>query len=259
MLQYDISKRLCDRIQLGPPILYVRIDQTYQLSVDNCECSSFNVMQLPCRHIFALHSKLEKDLFLPELCSSRWYLTKYERFRRSCCDQESDIVNTSVNPFCQNDGENLSASQRFREMKNCAMNLVDVACQQPPKLFPLFLTRTKNSKDELLTLISNSISISDDIPSDNADEPPDDLGICVCGLNARDDFENRDSLFTCPHCQRWCHFVCNGTLDCFSEEYLSQNDPYGRIVCHRCPLEQYSCKKIMMFLMKSGCKLCTRG
>ncbi|XP_074596809.1 uncharacterized protein LOC141851903 [Brevipalpus obovatus] len=244
MLQYDVSKRLCDRIQIGSPTLYVRIDRTYQVSVNNCECSSFNVMHLPCRHIFALHSRLEKDLYLPELCSSRWYLSKFEHFRRSCCDEESSPVNTSVNPFSQNDSETLSSSQRFREMKDCAMNLVDVACQQPPELYSLFLTKTKNLKDELLNLISNSISVSDDVPSDLTNDSPADPKICICGLNACDDLVNHDNSFTCPHCQRWCHFVCNGTLDCFSSEYLSQNDVNGRVGCHRCPVEQYSCGKI---------------
>ena len=92
------------------------------------------------------------------------------------------------------------------------------------------LKMTQEFKENVVTLIQESVSISDDDPS-----------LCACGLDASDHtIASATNRFTCPTCQNWMHFVCQGTLDGFAEEFMSKEDPSGRIGCHRCPIEQYS-------------------
>ena len=69
----------------------------------SCECTSWNSMKLPCRHIFALRTALELDLFEEELCDKRWSMTYYKEkqriFQIECSDDNpSPCVNISQVP-----------------------------------------------------------------------------------------------------------------------------------------------------------------
>lgn len=39
---------------------------------ENCSCSFFKTMQLPCRHIFKFREEKGLDLFVPDVCALRW-------------------------------------------------------------------------------------------------------------------------------------------------------------------------------------------
>ena len=44
----------------------------------SCECSFFNSMQLPCRHIFAMLSYKDVDLYQPQLVHERWTVDYFQ-------------------------------------------------------------------------------------------------------------------------------------------------------------------------------------
>ena len=61
------------------------------VSVSNCDCIFRNSMLLPCRHIFALRTKLSETLFDPSLCDKRWTAAYYRANQRL-------FLTTSIHP-----------------------------------------------------------------------------------------------------------------------------------------------------------------
>ena len=53
-----------------------------KVTESSCECMFFSSMLLPCRHIFALRSKLALSLYDPDLCNVRWTTSYYRSTHR---------------------------------------------------------------------------------------------------------------------------------------------------------------------------------
>lgn len=56
------------------------------VSCSTCQCTSWNSMKLPCRHIFAVREWLEVDLFETALCDQRWSSSYYKQSQRIFSD-----------------------------------------------------------------------------------------------------------------------------------------------------------------------------
>ena len=76
----------------------------------SCTCSSFVSMKLPCRHIFAIRSKLSFDLYDTSLCNRRWsvdyYLANQRVFRGEEAENSPsfdviDLPSTAKKPLSQ--------------------------------------------------------------------------------------------------------------------------------------------------------------
>jgi len=49
-----------------------------KVTATDCSCGFHKWMLLPCRHIFAVQSSSQVDLYSPELCATRWTLAYYQ-------------------------------------------------------------------------------------------------------------------------------------------------------------------------------------
>ena len=66
-------------------------------SANGCTCAFWKSMQLPCRHLFAVRSKLNLELCSSALCSERWTLDYYHRNHRILSDNYQDFGQSSLN------------------------------------------------------------------------------------------------------------------------------------------------------------------
>lgn len=69
VFHYNTENRTAKSVFKGEPI---------ELSETTCECWFVSTMELPCRHILKLLSQLDEDLFVPEICATRWTRQYYK-------------------------------------------------------------------------------------------------------------------------------------------------------------------------------------
>jgi len=69
-------------------------ERQYTATLDACSCSFRKSMLLPCRHIFAVRKYLQLEIFLIELCATRWSLEYCKAHRQ--LGQASTSTDTPV-------------------------------------------------------------------------------------------------------------------------------------------------------------------
>ena len=91
----------------------------------SCECLFFNSMLLPCRHIFALRSKLGLSLYDSDLCNVRWTTAYYRSTHRifSSFSADCGVALTSS----KQQRRVLSQHQKFRKASILASELATIA------------------------------------------------------------------------------------------------------------------------------------
>lgn len=97
-----------------------------RVSPDTCECIFRSSMLLPCRHMFALRSKLQQPLFKADLCDERWTTAYYKCTQRlfSTSSQQSSVqLVTTSKEHCRK----LSQHQKFRTASIITAELASVA------------------------------------------------------------------------------------------------------------------------------------
>ena len=69
-----------------------------EVSSSTCTCSSWLSMKLPCRHILAVRSKLNMEVFDEVLCDKRWSSDYYKASQRIFQDEvvQPELPSTSV-------------------------------------------------------------------------------------------------------------------------------------------------------------------
>jgi zinc finger SWIM domain-containing protein 3 len=61
----------------------IKIGQTEtELAENNCKCTFFTSMKLPCRHIIASRKHAGKSLYDETLCADRWQIRHYKKSHR---------------------------------------------------------------------------------------------------------------------------------------------------------------------------------
>lgn len=67
-----------------------------RVSLTDCECIFRRSMLLPCRHMFALRSKLGQPLYASDLCDKRWTTAYYRSTQRlfSSANHNPEVVLT---------------------------------------------------------------------------------------------------------------------------------------------------------------------
>lgn len=49
------------------------VNVIYVTKNDSCDCGFFNIMKLPCKHMFAFWDRHERAMFVPDACDRRWF------------------------------------------------------------------------------------------------------------------------------------------------------------------------------------------
>lgn len=62
----------------------------------HCNCGFFAAMELPCKHIFALHKHANLDVFQAKLCATRWTRDYYRNSHRAFSKNASLSTNVSI-------------------------------------------------------------------------------------------------------------------------------------------------------------------
>ena len=87
---------------------------TVTLTSSCCSCIFYSSMRLPCRHIFALRTKLSQPLFEAGLCDKRWTADYYSSTQRLYIDSSScPSLSTSI--YVQPIANKLNQHQWFRK------------------------------------------------------------------------------------------------------------------------------------------------
>ena len=61
-----------------------------------CNCGFYTAMELPCKHIFALHKHVNITLFEAKLCATRWTCVYYKDSYRVFSTNDSHLMDVSV-------------------------------------------------------------------------------------------------------------------------------------------------------------------
>ena len=95
------------------------------VSPSSCQCIFYKSMLLPCRHIFALRSKLGLSLYDEDLCHSRWTTVYYRSTHRifSSHSLEGSVILTTSKEHRRS----LSQHQKFRKVSILTAELASVA------------------------------------------------------------------------------------------------------------------------------------
>lgn len=215
--------------------------------------------------------KKDDDLFLPELCDRRWYLEKFEDFKKKENSIPKNILRNDDSgneaiPLVTSENHtrivNLTENQKFREIRDLTLGLAEICSKQRDEVYDLIKAKIENFSTGIIDFINGShrmntiersvddetsraavtqevMPVSNNIVMGGAENDLD-RGLvleCICGFN---DIDSNLSKMGCCHCQKNVHNVCYGILDGFSDEYNSKLDPYLKFGCHRCPQEKYS-------------------
>lgn len=95
------------------------------VTITACECMFNKAMVLPCRHIFALRSKLGEPLFDASICDKRWTSTYYRSTQRlfsSQSERPSLLVTIS-----KKERRKLTQHEKFRQVSIVTSELASVA------------------------------------------------------------------------------------------------------------------------------------
>ena len=94
-------------------------------------------MQLPCRHLFAVRSKLNLELCSSALCSERWTLDYYHRNHRILSDNYQDFGQSSLNltkTSCR-PVVILSQQEKYRKAFRLSQKLPSLVSEAPMREF----------------------------------------------------------------------------------------------------------------------------
>lgn len=97
------------------------------VSVD-CECTFRKSMKLPCKHMFALRSKLELSLYDGQSCDKRWTSSYYKATQRIFSSLPS-TPSIDVSIFDSTKQRKLSQHEKFRKATMLTTELAAVASQ----------------------------------------------------------------------------------------------------------------------------------
>ena len=79
MKQIDLADKVELKSKEGSTYICKSTSQSQVVSSSgNCNCSFRKAMQLPCKHIFAVHKRNDLTLFDPNLCAEYWTLQYYK-------------------------------------------------------------------------------------------------------------------------------------------------------------------------------------
>ena len=111
-----------------------------KVTATKCTCSFHKSMQLPCRHIFAVRSRLTLDLFSPELCGIRWSLAYYCSNHRVLVTGDDSGNNTASEALAifQNSPSTqqvLSHHEKYRKAYHVTQKLASLASEAPMREF----------------------------------------------------------------------------------------------------------------------------
>ena len=118
----------------------VNCSEGIKVTATKCTCSFHKSMQLPCRHIFAVRSRLTLDLFSPELCGSRWSLAYYCSSHRVLATGHDSAINTDAEAVAifrnpQSTQKVLSQHEKYRKAYHVTQKLASLASEAPMREF----------------------------------------------------------------------------------------------------------------------------
>ncbi|KAL3193759.1 hypothetical protein MRX96_000058 [Rhipicephalus microplus] len=95
-------------------------------TAQECTCAFRQVMQLPCRHIFAVRDNLNISKFNKAICAGRWFLNIYVQSCGLADNSEHDVDNLPQ-VSSRKDEKVLSSHQKFKKAASIASKLADLA------------------------------------------------------------------------------------------------------------------------------------
>ena len=144
-----ITKRsafLCCGGLIGDQYSVKTSEGTKLVSPEDCECMFRKSMLLPCRHMFALRSKLGRPLYDSDLCDKRWTSTYYRSTQRlfSSTTHNPELL---VTESSYKGRRKLSQHENFRKAVVLTSELASIASTASNVHFQRRMTLLKNLID----------------------------------------------------------------------------------------------------------------
>jgi zinc finger SWIM domain-containing protein 3 len=106
------------------------------VTVNKCSCTFRKSMQLPCRHILAVRSVSELDLYCAELCACRWTLAYYHSNHRVLAESTSDFDSSlTINEHAVRTKPILSQHDKYRKAFRITQKLTSIVSEAPMREF----------------------------------------------------------------------------------------------------------------------------
>ena len=100
-----------------------------KVSVTDCDCLFRKSMMLPCRHIFALRTKLKQPLYDESLCNTRWTSSYYHRTQRIFLDASFSEATVEVTRCKTKRVRVPSQHQKYRKAAVLTSELASIASE----------------------------------------------------------------------------------------------------------------------------------
>lgn len=134
-----------------------------EVSSEHCSCDFFNVMGLPCRHIFTFYRKNDKDTFLPDLCIQRWTKRYYSSSHPAL--NTTDSVTPPVPIFLQT-VRTPDEKSKYKKVANITKRLNSLLSTLPLDKYNHFLNQLNSFEKSV---------IESDSPQHGDDEANEDM------------------------------------------------------------------------------------
>ena len=104
------------------------------VSLQDCTCLFRKSMKLPCRHMLALRITLQKPLYDPTLCETRWTSDYYNHHQRIFANLHS-VAALNISHVPQKSTSVLSAQQKYRKAALITSELASITSESSGILF----------------------------------------------------------------------------------------------------------------------------
>ncbi|KAH7950678.1 hypothetical protein HPB51_028287 [Rhipicephalus microplus] len=96
----------------------------------NCNCSFWNAMRLPCRHVFAVRRTLNISLFDDKLFLKRWSKAYYYCHQRAFLSQEKCTTEHSISEQAAKPRRPMSQHEKYREVFPTCKYIAQLAAEE---------------------------------------------------------------------------------------------------------------------------------
>lgn len=156
--------------------LFENRNESKLVSLKSCQCTFFNTMRLPCRHIFKFRDSKDLSLFDEALCLKRWTKVYYLE------NSDINISNTSLNfatptqtqttqGIVEDIGKKLTNHEKFNKVNNICNDIINSTTELSTEKFFITINLLKRlqkqiKNDNFNVELANEIEINESSTSE---------------------------------------------------------------------------------------------
>ncbi|XP_050309831.1 uncharacterized protein LOC126745850 [Anthonomus grandis grandis] len=116
------------------------VQKCFKTTSSDCTCAFYEAFTLPCRHLFHVRQHLSKDLFMEDLCATKWTMDYY----LMNCPNSRIYLQDTISAESVNDLEKSPEDNKYNMIVSKCSTLAGASMQAPDEIFPDILTFLDN-------------------------------------------------------------------------------------------------------------------